>query len=100
MTPEPDHIKHLREMAEHLAPPKRYQFISDGGHGWLRVPRSEVDPLLARRISRYTYADATYLYLEEDCDAPLVMGALNITGDQFDYVHHDSESPIRQLPRL
>lgn len=84
-----------------MTDPKRYQFISDGGHGWLRVPRNELAPGERAHYSAYSYTDKNnYLYLEEDGDAPLFMQRHNISSDQLDYIYHDGESSIRQLPHL
>lgn len=42
-----------------------YEFIEDAGHGWLKVPLNECKGL---DISRYSYMDSNFAYLEEDCD--------------------------------
>lgn len=41
-----------------------YTFYEDPGHGWLRVPKSEIMGGLEYLISPYS----RYIYLEEDCD--------------------------------
>lgn len=54
-------------------------FISDPGHGWLRVPLEDVCASSAiDHISEFSFIDADqrYAYLEEDCDAPLYLNAL------------------------
>lgn len=48
-----------------------YTFFHDPGHGWLAVPRSELQALgIEGSISRYSYQsrDGATCYLEEDCD--------------------------------
>ena len=58
---------------------KIYKFHSDPGHGWLEVPREEVDRLgLAEKISRYSYQsiDGKRVFLEEDCDMGVLFLAL------------------------
>ena len=45
-------------------------FISDPGHGWLRVPLNDVRES-GIEVSKYSYMDDTYAYLEEDRDATL-----------------------------
>jgi hypothetical protein len=46
-----------------------YTFISDSGHGWVRVPRHEIKELgISDKVSRFSYVDAYWVYLEEDCD--------------------------------
>lgn len=44
-------------------------FISDPGHGWLRVPLADIAALgIAGEISPYSFIDGRFAYLEEDCD--------------------------------
>jgi hypothetical protein len=46
-----------------------YTFFTDAGHGWLRVPVSELIELgIERDISSYSYLSGDWAYLEEDCD--------------------------------
>lgn len=40
---------------------------TDSGHGWLEVPKQEVESL-GVKLSRYSYQDKSNFYLEEDCD--------------------------------
>ena len=41
------------------------KFISDAGHGWLKVPLKEGLPF----GTGYGYMDKEFAYLEEDCEA-------------------------------
>lgn len=51
---------------------KIYDFFFDPGHGWLKVPKSELVALgIVDKISSYSYLRGDYAYLEEDCDATL-----------------------------
>jgi hypothetical protein len=43
-----------------------YEFISDPGHGWLKVPLTDLNGF---KPSQYSFKDGEYAYLEEDCDA-------------------------------
>lgn len=44
-------------------------FISDPGHGWLRVPLTDIAALgIEETITEYSFIDGRYAYLEEDCD--------------------------------
>lgn len=53
---------------------KTYKFFEDPGHGWARVPLADLRTLgVAHRISRCSYTDSTYAYLEEDCDLATFM---------------------------
>jgi hypothetical protein len=51
---------------------KVFDFISDPGHGWVKVPKTMLTDLcISETISHYSYMRGTYAYLEEDCDASL-----------------------------
>lgn len=75
------------------------------GHGWIEAPRAELDRLgLTSKISAYSYTshDGSTVYLEEDCDAPLYLQALNAEFRKYRLcdVHVDYDSSIRTLPRF
>lgn len=54
----------------------KYQFYSDPGHGWLRVPYSELERLgIADKITHYSYTKGNNVFLEEDCDMSTFMKA-------------------------
>lgn len=48
---------------------RKYRFFEDPGHGWLEVPRAEVESSGAS-VTPYSYYNpkTTMTYLEEDCD--------------------------------
>ena len=76
-----------------------YTFFTDPGHGWLCVPLAE---LAGFEPSEYSYQDATYAYLEEDCDAPAWVDRIGgKRGASFwqrrSTVHTDGESFVRSL---
>lgn len=49
---------------------KSFDFISDPGHGWVKVPLVLLETLcISREITRYSYVRGEYAYLEEDLDA-------------------------------
>lgn len=81
-------------------------FHTDPGHGWLEAPMSLVRKLgIATKVSHYSYTrgDNTVVFLEEDCDAPLLMKALKEqlgVGIELKEVHSDNDSFIRRLPRF
>jgi hypothetical protein len=56
--------------------PTRLKFISDPGHGWLRVPHKVIaDAGLSKKdFSSDSYVDDDYMYLEEDMDAGVFVG--------------------------
>ena len=47
----------------------KYRFFEDSGHGWLEVPRAEVE-VSSATITPYSYYNPStdMAYLEEDCD--------------------------------
>jgi hypothetical protein len=82
------------------------KFISDPGHGWLRVPRGDV-AASGYRPSRYSYRSSEYIYLEEDCDIQGFFEWLGVAPElvapTVSYVSHLDRTPevsvIRELPR-
>lgn len=88
---------------------KKYVHHIDSGHGWLEVPYREmrIAGLDMSQISSFSYAHVNdqyvpTLYLEEDCDMPLFLNALNANGVDFELVeqHHDGDAFIRELGRV
>jgi hypothetical protein len=74
---------------------KHYQ---DPGHGWVAVKRKWVEDLgLKFTISHYSYQKGKTVYLEEDCDASLLVDELKRRGMKVELVgkHTDLRSPIR-----
>jgi hypothetical protein len=58
-------------------------FLSDPGHGWLRVPLVDIARSgIADSISRYSFIDVSnsVAYLEEDCDVARYLAALEVAG--------------------
>ena len=57
---------------------RSYKFYSDSSHGWLKVPVKDVISLaILRDITPYSYLskDKLFIFLEEDQDLGLFMGA-------------------------
>jgi hypothetical protein len=76
-----------------------FQFVYDGGHGWLIVNRSELDHLkIANKISEYSYQDGDTIYLEEDRDAPIFTSALGFTPETHERDAGDY-AELRRYPR-
>ena len=84
----------------------KYTFYTDPGHGWLRVPMTEIVALnIADKISSYSYQKNGYVYLEEDCDMGLFVLATTTEdkarqwcSDNIIDVYHE-RTPIRAYDR-
>ena len=76
-----------------------YIFYEDPGHGWLRVPKTEISPEIKNKISQFSYMNGNYAYLEEDCDAGLFMlekwGSYEEAHKHIRNKHTDNSSRIR-----
>lgn len=58
-----------------------YTFIVDPSHAWLRVALRDLEfSLIKGQISKYSYKSGSHAYLEEDCDAPKFMKAMEDLG--------------------
>jgi hypothetical protein len=88
---------------------QKLTFHCDRGHGWLEVPREDIDALgLADQISAYSYAMASthkragMVYLEEDCDASRYLDAAKAAGYTLQIVekYTDGDSPIRNMAQF
>jgi len=80
----------------------KIKYFQDPGHGWFAVPATLVFRLgIAEKISTYSYTDGDRAFLEEDCDAALLLDALRAAGEPFEIVPSftNRESRIRRLPR-
>ena len=79
-----------------------YRFITDPGHGWLEVPRAELDSLgIAHKISPYSYQKGELAYLEEDCDFSHFAAAKAARAEPVQYSELYQENTfIRNLPRF
>lgn len=60
---------------------KTLRLFSDPGHGWIRVKKELLTKLgIEKDISACSYQRNKYAYLEEDCDASVLIVALKIRG--------------------
>ena len=81
-----------------------YTFHTDPAHGWLEVPIELLQELnISNKISEFSYINytETSAYLEEDCDAPILLKAYKEKyGEKikFDEQHTNRESFVRELP--
>jgi hypothetical protein len=58
-----------------------YEFINDPGHGWLKVPLSDLPKDL--EFSEYSFFDDEFAYLEEDCDAGLFLQHIEVADSGY-----------------
>jgi hypothetical protein len=75
-----------------------FRAFSDPGHGWLRVPYSELERLdIADKITRYSYQKGSNVFLEEDCDLTTFLAARNARNEpvKIQTVSIDRSSRIR-----
>lgn len=71
---------------------------NDPGHGWGAVKRHALQSLgIADKVSHYSYQRGQTVYLEEDCDLSLLLGALRQRGITPEFIEHHTNrrSPIR-----
>ena len=76
----------------------KYQFYTDPGHGWLRVPYSELERLdIADKITRYSYTRGDNVFLEEDCDLSTFMKAKTNLNEKIEIrtINSNRQSRIR-----
>ena len=69
----------------------------DAGHGWYAIEKDYLKTLkIEDKISSYSYEKGNLAYLEEDCDASLLLDAMD--NNKIEYtiqrIYHD-HSPVR-----
>jgi len=79
---------------------KPYLFIETSRHGYLRVPRLELDQLgIRKKITEFSYQDNLYAYLEEDCDLTIFIEAKEkIHGGEYDLEKDLFEIYVEEFP--
>jgi len=69
----------------------------DTGHGWYAIEKDFLKVLgIADKISAYSYEKGNLAYLEEDCDASLLLNTMDKNNIEYTIqrVYHD-RSPVR-----
>ena len=76
-------------------------YHQDCGHGWIAVKRSLIAALgLSDKITHYSYQAGKTVYCEEDCDATLLLNALDEKEISYELMRtHKDTSPIRGYER-
>jgi hypothetical protein len=85
-----------------------YTFHQDDGHGWLEVPKAQLEKLdILSKITRYSYEKDENVYLEEDCDLSTFIKAIGVADSAFQAFWKESvttkytePSPIRTYSRF
>lgn len=80
-----------------------FTYHQDPGHGWIECKLDEIKRLgITDQISRYSYLKGQVAYLEEDCDAGLLINAKKANGERYTIkeVHSNHDSFIRNLNRF
>lgn len=71
-------------------------FYSDPGHSWAKCRREVLKNLgIANKVSAYSYQRGDYVYLEEDCDYPLLVDALRQRNTRIKCVERISNNTSR-----
>lgn len=81
-----------------MAKSKTYDVYADPGHAWLKVKIAELEKLgITGKITAFSYVRGDNAYLEEDCDAGVLINALKDRGvePKFKFHHTDNRSKIR-----
>ena len=76
----------------------KLRFYADPGHAWLAVKRDFLAKYVdLKKVSTYSYQRNDSVYLEEDCDAGLLIKALKDAGKKIEVVeyHTNRSSKIR-----
>ena len=70
----------------------KYNFFSDPGHGWLKVPIAQLIRLnIYKEISPYSYIRGECAFLEEDNDVLILERACKKIGEPFSYSEHHTD---------
>lgn len=81
---------------------KRFDFVSDDAHGWLKVPVRELERLgIVDQISAFSYVKGDMAYLEEDRDMKVFTDARDARGEgDIRMIEHSRRgtSRIRKYP--
>lgn len=75
-----------------------FNCYSDPGHGWIKVSRKVLTKLnIADKVTAFSYERGDHVYLEEDCDASLLIQALELKGIKpvFKHTNTNKSSKIR-----
>lgn len=80
----------------------KLKYHHDPGHGWIETPKAFLRALgILHKVSTYSYQNEEYVFLEEDCDAALLINTLEQRGlpvpEFIDVEHSDFEVFARKV---
>lgn len=87
-------------MTNRLPDTMSFTIHEDPGHSWLQCERQLLRELgIEEKVSSYSYQKGAIVYLEEDCDADLLLQALKARGVVVttDSKHTNEDSFVRSL---
>lgn len=76
---------------------------NDPGHGWVAIKRAVLIKLgIEHKVSYYSYQRGQTVYLEEDCDMSLLIGAARDAGIALEFTEKycNYHSPIRSYAQF
>ena len=77
---------------------ENYCYYEDGRHGWVKVPKKDLVSLgIADKISEFSFMNGEYAYLEEDCDAGILLDAFKERGVKM-FCDYNSDYSIVGAP--
>lgn len=82
---------------------RNFRFVSDPGHGYLRVPLEVLKEYgVMFKISPYSFKSDKFAYLEEDCDMTTFVDAVREVGDdvKFKVSYTNNDASCRRYPRF
>jgi hypothetical protein len=79
-----------------MAKTRKFDFYNDPGHGWMKAPRKLLKEFgIEHQVSCYSYQRGDHVYLEEDCDAGLLINAMRSQGWEVSWRDHYSNKNSR-----
>jgi len=77
---------------------KTFPYIQDSGHGWVRVPRVEIERLgIEKDISTFSYQKGRNVFLEEDADMQILVDARFAEGKETKFAEYTNKSRLSRI---
>lgn len=68
-----------------------FEFLSDPGHGWLKVSKLNLErylgPKWRKQFTCFSYESVLNVFLEEDCDFPRFISLMSDAGKEVEIKH-------------